>query len=673
MKALILNSGLGHRMGVLTSEHPKCMTEIGPNETILSRQLKLIADSGITEVVMTTGYYDEILVTYCKSLDLPLRYTFVKNPVYDKTNYIYSIYCAREHLMGNDIVLMHGDLVFQTDVFEDVVASENSCMTVSSTLDLPEKDFKAVIKDGQVIKVGIHFFNEAMAAQPLYKVKAVDWKVWLDKIVEYCESGEEEKRKCYAENAFNEVSDACVINTLDVENKLCAEIDTPEDLAVVSTKLKEVTNRTVYMCFSTDILHSGHIAIIRKAEKLGKLIVGVLSDEAVASYKRFPLMPFAERKAMIENIKGIHKVVEQKTLSYAENLKKYKPDIVVHGDDWQVGFQKPVRDEVVGILATYGGKLVEYPYTVDDKYKVLEDNARYNLSLPDIRRARLKKSIAMKGTITAMEAHSGITGLIVEQTVVYQNGEAHQFDAMWISSLCDSTAKGKPDIELVDMTSRFRTIDDIMEVTTKPIIFDGDTGGLTEHFVYTVKTLERMGVSMIIIEDKTGLKKNSLFGTEVEQTQDSIENFCAKIAAGKKAQKTKDFMICARIESLILERGMEDALERAFAFADAGADAIMIHSRKKDPSEIFEFVEKFREKDAATPIVVVPTSFNTVTEEEFKARGVNVIIYANQLTRTGFPAMQNAAKLILENHRAKECDDVCMSIKDIITLIPEEN
>lgn len=673
MKALILNSGLGHRMGVLASEHPKCMTEIVPNETILSRQLKLIADSGITEVVMTTGYYDEILVTYCKSLDLPLHYTFVKNPVYDKTNYIYSIYCAHEQLINDDIVLMHGDLVFQTDVFDAVVASKDSCMTVSSTLDLPGKDFKAVVKNGQVLKVGIHFFNDAMAAQPLYRIKAADWKIWLDKIIEYCESGEEDKRKCYAENAFNEVSDCCVIKALDVENKLCAEIDTLEDLVVVSAKLKEVTNRTVYMCFSTDILHSGHIAIIHKAKKLGKLIVGVLSDEAVASYKRFPLMSFSERKEMIENIKGICRVVEQKTLSYAENLKKYKPDIVVHGDDWQVGFQKPVRDEVVSILATYGGRLVEYPYTVNDKYKVLEDNARYNLSLPDIRRARLKKSIAMKGTITAIEAHSGITGLIAENTVVYQNGESHQFDAMWLSSLCDSTAKGKPDIELVDMTSRFRTIDDIMEVTTKPIIFDGDTGGLTEHFVYTVKTLERMGVSMIIIEDKTGLKKNSLFGTEVEQSQDSIENFSAKIAAGKKAQKSKEFMICARIESLILERGMDDALERAFAFADAGADAIMIHSRKKDPSEIFEFVEKFRDKDAYTSLVVVPTTFNTVTEEEFKARGVNVIIYANQLTRTGFPAMQNAAKLILENHRAKECDDVCMSIKDIIMLIPEGN
>ena len=278
----------------------------------------------------------------------------------------------------------------------------------------------------------------------------------------------------------------------------------------------------------------------------------------------------------------------------------------------------------------------------------------------------------MKGTVSAIEAHSGITGLIAEKTVVYQNGEAHQFDAMWVSSLCDSTAKGKPDIELVDMTSRFRTIDDIMEVTTKPIIFDGDTGGLTEHFVYTVKTLERMGVSMIIIEDKTGLKKNSLFGTAVAQTQDSIENFCAKITAGKKAQKTQDFMICARIESLILEKGMEDALTRAIAFTKAGADAIMIHSRKKDPAEIFEFVDKFRKEDSITPIVVVPTSFNTVTEEEFKAKGINVVIYANQLTRTGFPAMQNAARTILENHRAKECDDMCMSIKDIITLIPDE-
>ena len=671
MKSLILNSGLGTRMGVLTSEHPKCMTEVSATETILSRQLRQIAAAGITEVVMTTGYFDDVLVNYCNSLDLPLHFTFVNNPVYDKTNYIYSIYCAREYL-DDDIILMHGDLVFENTVFDDVIANETSCMTVSSTLPLPEKDFKAVIDGDRIDKVGIEFFNSAMAAQPLYKIKRDDWKVWLDNIVAFCENDDEKKRKVYAENAFNEVSDKCVIKPLDVENRLCSEIDNPEDLAVVSAKLKEIENRSVYMCFSTDVLHSGHIAIIKKAARLGKLTVGVLSDEAVVSYKRFPLMPFAERKAMFENVVGVHNVVEQKTLSYKENLEKFKPDIVVHGDDWVSGFQKPIRDEVTSVLASYGGRLVEYPYSADEKYKELENRSRSELSTPDMRRSRLRKALSMKGTITAMEAHSGLTGLIVEDTIVYENGGARQFDAMWVSSLCDSTAKGKPDIELVDMTSRFRTIDDIMEVTTKPIIFDGDTGGLTEHFVYTVRTLERMGVSMVIIEDKTGLKKNSLFGTEVQQTQAAIPDFCEKIKAGKKAQKTKDFMICARIESLILERGMDDALERAFAFAEAGADAIMIHSRKKDPAEIFEFVEKFRAKDAVTPIVVVPTSFNTVTEEEFKERGVNIIIYANQLTRTGFPAMQNAAKMILEHHRAKECDDICMPFKDIIRLIPED-
>lgn len=666
MKALILNSGLGHRMGDLTREHPKCMTEIAPGETILSRQLRLLSEAGLRDVVITTGYYDQVLIDYCEQLDTDLRFTFVKNPDYDKTNYIYSIYCAREELK-DDILLLHGDLVFEPSVLRDVLDCPSSCMKVSSTLPLPEKDFKAVVADGTVQKVGIEFFDSAMEAQAMYKLLQPDWERWLAAIRDFCENGE---TGCYAEKALNTLNGACGIRALDVQDRLCTEIDTPEDLAAVKARLK--TRPLVYMSFSADMIHSGHIALIRKAQKLGDLVIGVLSDEAVASYKRFPLLPYEERKTMLKNIAGVAGVVEQRTLSYRENLEHYRPDFVVHGDNWQTGFQKPVRDEVLSVLESYGGKLVEYPYASDPKYKQLEDRARAELSLPDVRRARLKKLISMKGLVTAMEAHSGITGLIVEKTVVYREGETHQFDAMWISSLCDSTAKGKPDIELVDMTSRFRTIDDIMEVTTKPIIFDGDTGGLTEHFVYTVRSLERMGVSMVIIEDKTGLKKNSLFGTEVQQTQDTIENFCAKIAAGKKAQKTSDFMICARIESLILERGMEDALTRAFAFTNAGADAIMIHSRKKDPAEIFEFVEKFREKDTVTPIVVVPTSFNSVTEAEFKARGVNVVIYANQLTRTGFPAMQQAARTILENGRAKECDEMCMSIKDIITLIPDE-
>lgn len=668
MKALILNSGLGSRMGMLTSEHPKCMTDIGSNETIVSRQLKQLADIGVKEVVMTTGLFDTVLMHYCEGLHLPLHITYVKNPEYRQTNYIYSIYCARD-LLDDDILLMHGDLVFENEVLDRICVSAESCMAVSSTLALLEKDFKAVVHNGRVEKVGIEFFDDAVAAQALYRLNREDWRVWMERIVHFCETGD---RKCYAENALNEVTDRCRIVPLDVKDLLCSEIDNPEDLQAVCERVAQIERRTVYLCFSTDVLHGAHISLIKKAKRLGRLIIGVLSDEAVVSYKRYPLLPFEERKAMFEALAGVDRVVEQKSLSYRENLERYQPDVVVHGDDWQSGFQKPVRDEVVSILASYGGKLVEYPYSKDPKYEQLDKRARAELSLPDVRRARLKKTLAMKGLVTAMEAHSGITGLIVEKTTVYQNGAARQFDAMWVSSLCDSTAKGKPDIELVDMTSRLRTIDEIMEVTTKPIIFDGDTGGLTEHFVYTVKTLERMGVSMIIIEDKTGLKKNSLFGTEVQQTQDSIENFCAKIAAGKHAQKTKDFMICARIESLILERGMGDALARAFAFAGAGADAIMIHSRRKDPAEIFEFVEKFRAKDSVTPIVVVPTSFNAVTEEEFKARGVNIVIYANQMTRTGIPAMQDAARTILEHHRAKECDEKCLSIQEIITLIPEE-
>lgn len=655
-------------MGILTAEQPKCMTEISSNETIISRQLNQLARLNISEVVITTGYFDDVLVSYCTSLDLPLKLTFVKNPDFLTTNYIYSIYLASEYL-HDDIILMHGDMVFENTVLEELISYNQSSMVVSSTVPVPQKDFKAVVHQNRIQKIGVEFFSEVLTAQPLYKILKEDWEVWLTEISDFCQNG---KIDCYAENAFNEVSDKCKIYAVDIGNKLCNEIDNPQDLAVVSARLREIQARTVYMCFATDIIHSGHIAIIKKAQQLGKLIIGVLSDEAVAGYKRYPVLNFEERKTLFENIFGVYQVVEQKTLSYRENLEKYKPTYVVHGDDWKTGFQKPIRDEVIECLVSYGGKLVEFPYSNDRHYKELDERMKQEISLPDMRRARLKKLISLKGLVTAIEAHNGLTGLIAEKTVVYENGEPRQFDAMWISSLCDSTAKGKPDIELVDMTSRFRTVDDIMEVTSKPIIFDGDTGGKIEHFIYTVRTLERMGVSMIIVEDKIGLKRNSLFGTEIAQTQDSTENFCKKISAGKKAQKSGDFMICARIESLILEKGVEDALTRAKSYVTAGADAIMIHSRKSLPDEIFEFAEKFRSFDSQTPLVVVPTAFSQVTETEFKARQINVVIYANQLMRTGFPAMKKAAETILLNHRAKECDKFCMPFKEIIRLIPEE-
>ena len=429
--------------------------------------------------------------------------------------------------------------------------------------------------------------------------------------------------------------------------------------------------KKVYACFTTDVIHEGHLNLIEEAKKYGDVVVGVLCDSEMVKYNRFPLKTTEERMELVKEIPDVKDVIVQNKIMYDDVVRELKPDYIIHGNNWAEDSMKVIRKNIVSVLDKYGGELIEVPYTFNEKIQKVDRQMREKLAMPELRRARLKKLLNMVPIVKTIEVHSGLTGLIAEKTVIADDECIDQFDAMWISSLCDSTEKGKPDIELVDMTSRFRTINDIMEVTTKPIIFDGDTGGITEHFVYTVRSLERMGVSAVIIEDKIGLKKNSLFGNEVKQTQDEIDHFCEKIAAGKNAQLSDDFMIIARIESLILEQGMDDALKRAFAFRDAGADGIMIHSRKKEPDEILEFCDKFRQEDKKTPLVVVPSSYNTITEEELIRHGVNIVIYANQLLRAAFPAMQNAAKSILKHHRAHEIDEELLSIKKIITLIDE--
>ena len=427
----------------------------------------------------------------------------------------------------------------------------------------------------------------------------------------------------------------------------------------------------IYTCFTTDIIHDGHMNIINEAKKYGEVIIGVLADNIMVRFDRFPTKGQEERAKLFKEIDGIKDVLIQNDLMYDSVIDEIHPDYVIHGDNWKSGPMKIIRDHVESRLQEYGGSLIEIPYTYSDNVSRADRKIKEKLSMPEFRRKRLKQLINLCPIVKVIEVHSGITGLIAEKTVIENAGELDQFDAMWISSLCDSTVKGKPDIELVDMTSRYRTIDDVMDVTTKPIIFDGDTGGLTEHFVYTVRSLERRGVSAVIIEDKVGLKKNSLFGTDVIQTQDTIEHFCEKIRAGKNVQLTDDFMIIARIESLILEQGIEDALTRAFAYKEAGADGIMIHSRRKEPDEILEFCDQFRKKDKKTPIIVVPTSYNCITESELAEHGVNIVIYANQLLRSAFPAMEKTAMDILKYHRAKEVDERLMPIKDIITMIDE--
>ncbi len=428
--------------------------------------------------------------------------------------------------------------------------------------------------------------------------------------------------------------------------------------------------KKVYVGMSADLIHPGHLNIINEGKKLGEVTVGLLTDKAIAGYKRLPYLTYEQRKIIVENIKGVEKVVAQETLDYVPNLKKYKPDFVVHGDDWKTGVQKQTREKVIDTLNEWGGRLVEIEYTKGISSTQLNRSLKEIGTTPEIRMKRLKRLLEVKPIVRLIEAHNGLTGLIVENLQIMKDNQPKEFDGMWLSSLTDSTAKGKPDIEAVDVTARMQTLNDIVEVTTKPIIYDGDTGGRPEHFVFTVKTLERLGVSAVIIEDKAGLKKNSLFGTDVEQTQDSIENFSYKISEGKKAQITDDFMIIARVESLILKKGVEDALIRARAFIDAGADGIMIHSKEKKPDEILEFCNEYRKFEKRVPLVAVPSSYNTITEDELREAGVNIVIYANQLLRSAYPAMLETAKSILENERSYEADSKMMQINEILNLIP---
>ncbi len=431
-----------------------------------------------------------------------------------------------------------------------------------------------------------------------------------------------------------------------------------------------MNEKQVYVGMSADLVHPGHLNIIKKAAEIGEVTIGLLTDEAIARYKRLPYMPYEQRRAVVESIKGVSRVVPQENLDYRPNLRRYRPDYVVHGDDWKEGVQKEVRQQVIDALQEWGGELVEVPYTEGISSTALNKAIKEIGTTPDVRRSKLARLLKAKPIVRLLEAHNGLTGLIVENVSVNDDNGRAEFDGIWASSLTESTAKGKPDIEAVDVSSRVTTLNEMLEVTTKPIVFDADTGGKIEHFQFTVRTLERLGVSAAIIEDKTGLKKNSLFGTDVEQTQDSIGNFCAKIRAGRAARVTDEFMVIARIESLILGRGMEDALERARAYVEAGADGILIHSRSPEPDEIFEFCDGYVAIPDRVPLFVVPTSYNQVTEDELQARGVNAVIYANHLIRAAYPAMMEVASSILSNRRSAEADSRLMSIKDVIELIP---
>ena len=442
---------------------------------------------------------------------------------------------------------------------------------------------------------------------------------------------------------------------------------------IVYFRFRMKNEKIVYIGMSADLIHPGHLNIINTGKKLGRVVIGLLTDKAIAGYKRVPYLSFEQRKIIVENISGVSEVVSQDTLDYTHNLRSLRPDYVVHGDDWKTGVQKATREQVINTLKEWGGELVEVPYTGGISSTSIQKALKEAGTTPEIRLKRLKRILSVKPCMRALEAHNGLSALIVENSFVTgKDGMNNEFDAIWISSLTDSMAKGKPDIEAVDMTSRLQTLHDILEVTTKPVIFDGDTGGKTEHFVFTVRSLERLGISAIIIEDKIGLKKNSLLEEQSSQEQDSIESFCEKIKAGKKSCVTKDFMIIARIESLILGKPITDALERAVAYINAGVDGIMIHSKSQEPTEIMEFAEKYSLMSNRVPLVGVPTTYNKIRWQDMQKAGFNIVVYANHLLRSAYPAMISTAKSILEHDRSFEAENGLMPVNELLKLIPSQ-
>ena len=424
----------------------------------------------------------------------------------------------------------------------------------------------------------------------------------------------------------------------------------------------------VYVGMCADLIHHGHLNIIKEAKKYGDVVVGLLTDSAIASYKRLPALSYKERKIVVENIVGVSEVIPQETLDYIPNIEELKPKYVVHGDDWKEGVQKQVRQGVIDKLKEWGGEVIDVPYTKGVSSTKLHNHLKDIGTTPDIRRKMLKRLLNSKPIVKVLEAHNGLTGLIVEKTTVGND----EFDAMWLSSLTHSASKGKPDNQYVDITTVSQTLGEIFDVTTKPMIVDLDNGGMIEHFKFTIRTLERMGVSAVIIEDKIGSKRNSLFKDTSNQTQDNPNEFGNKISEGKKSLVTKEFMIIARIESFILDKGVDDAIYRASIYVSNGADGIMIHSKSESTNEILSFCKRYEKFKKKVPLVVVPSTYNRVVEEELINIGVDVVIYANHLLRSSYPAMVNTAKSILENKRSYEANKSCLPIKEVLELIPND-
>jgi phosphoenolpyruvate phosphomutase len=664
---------MGTRLGGVTGGLiPKGFLKIR-GRSLIERSLDNLVGAGISDVLIVTGHLGDHFETLKDKY--PVR--TVHNKDYAATGSMASL--ARiEGLVKGTFLLLESDLIYEKRALDRLLSAESDDCILLSGFTGSGDEVYVETSDVSIVNMSKDKSRLASVTGELTGLSKISQPLFGRMLTAFANCG---KPQFHYEDALVSAARSAPIGWLKIDDLVWAEIDDLDHLSRVELSVLpklaalgeegDAKMPKVYVAMNGDIIHHGHINVIREARKLGDVVVGLLTDEAIAEYQGVPNLSWEQRKTIVENIKGVSEVVPQTSQDYRDTLEKVRPDYVVHGDDWRESIQKGIRDRVIETLDQWGGKVVEVAYTRDEHSKQMEQKLKRLGTTPGIRRRALRRLLDLKKIVRVMEAHNGLTGLIVENAQSEKGGEVREFDAMWVSSLCDSTAKGKPDIELVDMTSRLDTINEIIEVTTKPIILDGDTGGLVEHFVYNVRTLERLGVSAIIIEDKVGLKKNSLFGTDVVQTQDTPEQFAEKIRSGKRAQLTPEFMIIARIESLILKAGIEDALHRAKTYIAAGADGIMIHSMDKKPDEILEFLRLYNTTlTERVPVVVVPTSYNSITEEELQKAGASIVIYANHLIRSAYPAMMKTATSILNHSRSKEADENLLPIKEIITLIP---
>jgi phosphoenolpyruvate phosphomutase / 2-hydroxyethylphosphonate cytidylyltransferase len=683
-KAVILAGGLSLRMGNAALGSIKCLLPLEKNESILERTVRLLKRNGVNDVVLVVGYSAHDIK---KKLNNSVRY--IEEPLYTKEGMLDSLYYAAEEF-NEPFLFMYADSVFSERALKKIINSEKGNMVgLVSDKESDDEAEKVKFQNNNIIRCSKKIPNTEADAQFTGIIKfEKEGAVKLRENLQYLKVSNSIEKKNLRDAITIMADKGEQIKAEHIQDEDWMEIDFPEEYEYAKnqflTRINKIDKvekesiqprnrqeKLVYVPIAVDTVHIGHIRLIKKAKELGKVVIGLLTDKAIAKYQRIPLFDYEQRKTIIENIGDVDEVIQQDSWDYTENLKELKPDYVVHSDDWKTGMKKEKREIVLQTIKEWGGELVEVHYKDEFPREELDKNLIGMGVRPEIRRNKLRRLLNAKETVRILEAHNGLSALVVENTRSKTgSGHAKEFDGIWISSLTDSTAKGKPDTELVDSSSRLNTIEQILEVTTKPLIVDGDTGGRTEHFVFTVRSLERLGVSAIVIEDKIGPKRNSLFGTEVNQTQDSIENFSHKINQGKKAQLTNSFMIVARVESLILKKGAWDALLRARAYIEAGADAIMIHSKESKPDEILEFCQEFQKLENKVPLVVVPSTYNQITERELTNAGVNIVIYANHLLRSAYPAMKKTAESILANERSYEAGEMCLPIKEVLTLIP---